>query len=153
MSFHKRFSVSCRATIALAGAFCVFVAVAACGPDVPQQPTDNGLAKIETKTELSAELQAGRTLYRANGCETCHGVQGKGDGPAGAGLNPPPRNLLETAGYRQGASEAAIARTLETGVPGTLMQSYRHIKADDRRSIARYILHLRDAAQDPESGS
>jgi len=26
-------------------------------------------------------------------CFTCHGTSGKGDGPAGAALNPPPRNF------------------------------------------------------------
>jgi mono/diheme cytochrome c family protein len=123
-----------------------------CGPDVPQHPAPNQLAKSEAARELSPELSAGKSLYRANGCETCHGVRGQGDGPAGAGLNPPPRNLLETAGYRQGATEQAITQTLATGVPGTLMQSYRHIKENDRRLIARYILHLRERARErPES--
>lgn len=121
-------------------------AVVSCGPDVPQHPAPNQLAgtQADATAELSPDLSKGKSLYRANGCETCHGVQGKGNGPAGAGLNPPPRNLLEIAGYRQGASAQAMTQTLATGVPGTLMQSYRHIKEDDRQLISQYILHLRN---------
>ncbi|MCR9141191.1 MAG: c-type cytochrome [bacterium] len=141
-----------RGLLVLLAGILSFAAIA-CGPDVPQEPVPNKIAETqEQAAELSADLASGKSLYRANGCETCHGVQGEGDGPAGAGLNPPPRNLLETAGYKQGASEQAIVQTLATGVPGTIMQSYRHIKEADRRLIAQYILYLREQAGDrPES--
>ena len=33
----------------------------------------------------------GKKMYMLN-CQTCHGPAGKGDGPAGASLNPKPRN-------------------------------------------------------------
>ena len=35
---------------------------------------------------------AGRTTYET-ACSTCHGDQGRGDGPAGLALNPPPADL------------------------------------------------------------
>ncbi len=40
----------------------------------------------------AAVLSEGRKLY-ADNCLTCHGVQGRGDGPAAAGLNPQPADL------------------------------------------------------------
>lgn len=145
------------------------VTLPACGADVEQYPAPNGInagdivapengsttsentaSVTDTAVlspELSDELKRGKSLYRANGCEVCHGVQGKGDGPAGTGMVPPPRNLLDVSSYKQGASEAQIVRTLYTGVPGTLMNAYRHIKAEDRVAIARYILHLRETAE------
>lgn len=123
---------------------CIFLGlVVSCGPDVPQTPEPNQIAGEKDVSELSPELLAGRSLFRANGCETCHGVQGRGDGPAGAGLNPPPRNLQDTGAYKQGASEDAIVQTLFTGVPGTLMQPYPHVKEQDRRLIAQYVIYLR----------
>jgi len=39
-------------------------------------------------------IAAGREVYLAN-CTTCHGPEGRGDGPAAAGLNPQPANLTE----------------------------------------------------------
>jgi mono/diheme cytochrome c family protein len=35
---------------------------------------------------------AGKAVFEAN-CASCHGTTGKGDGPVGAALNPPPRNF------------------------------------------------------------
>jgi len=38
-------------------------------------------------------IAAGKKAYD-NYCAACHGTDGKGDGPAAAGLTPPPTNLL-----------------------------------------------------------
>ena len=39
---------------------------------------------------------AGEMLFNAN-CSSCHGVSGKGDGPVGAALTPPPRDFTIAA--------------------------------------------------------
>ena len=41
-------------------------------------------------------LAAGETVVKER-CELCHGAGGKGDGPAGAPLNPKPRNWTDKA--------------------------------------------------------
>ena len=45
----------------------------------------------------SASLARGKKLFKAN-CASCHGAKGKGDGPAGAALNPRPADLTVMAG-------------------------------------------------------
>ena len=40
----------------------------------------------------AADAAAGGVIFNAN-CSSCHGVSGKGDGPVGAALTPPPRNF------------------------------------------------------------
>ena len=40
----------------------------------------------------AADPAAGKALVEAN-CASCHGESGKGDGPVGAALNPPPRDF------------------------------------------------------------
>jgi mono/diheme cytochrome c family protein len=42
----------------------------------------------------AGDAAAGKKLFDTY-CFTCHGLDGKGDGPAGAALNPPPRNFVE----------------------------------------------------------
>lgn len=132
-----------RQTIVGITVTCILIALAGCDPR-PTEPesavTSGGAAPVVD--ELPAALREGRTLYVANGCESCHGKKGLGDGPAGLGINPRPRNFRETAAYKQGSSEDAVVRTLFSGVPGTLMMPYPQIKESDRRLIARYVVYL-----------
>ncbi len=60
---------------------------------------------------LLAEL--GAPLY-ARHCASCHGVAGRGDGPAAAVLRPPPSDLASIAARRGGAFPAGeIARLID----------------------------------------
>ena len=46
--------------------------------------------------QLGEEIERGKQLYAANGCGTCHGMQGKGDGPVAVTLKPPPSPIAST---------------------------------------------------------
>jgi mono/diheme cytochrome c family protein len=52
------------------------------------------VAAIAPSAALAADLAKGKETFKAN-CATCHGEGGKGDGPAGQGLNPPPRDFTK----------------------------------------------------------
>jgi mono/diheme cytochrome c family protein len=41
---------------------------------------------------LAADAAAGKPTFEAN-CASCHGTTGKGDGPVGMALQPPPRDF------------------------------------------------------------
>jgi high-affinity iron transporter len=53
----------------------------------------------------------GQPLYQKN-CVACHGAAGKGDGPAGKMLKPPPGDL---AAALKGKSDADIAKIIKEG--------------------------------------
>jgi cytochrome c551/c552 len=40
-----------------------------------------------------ADAAAGKALFVKTNCNSCHGLEGAGDGPLAAVLNPPPRNF------------------------------------------------------------
>ncbi|MCB1323693.1 MAG: cytochrome c [Spirochaetales bacterium] len=107
-----------------------------------QRPEEESAEPESIAGGMSAEAQHGQELFVANGCQTCHGERGHGDGPAGQALQPPPRNFQSVADYKQGSTVDDITNTLLTGVPGTPMAAYAHLSEADRRAIAQYVVYL-----------
>lgn len=79
----------------------------------------------------------GAKLFATN-CAMCHGPEGKGDGPAGQGLNPRPRNLVEGK-WTQGQGEIAHFKVVTNGIPGSSMAAFGHFKAADRWALVQFI--------------
>lgn len=95
----------------------------------------------------SEELIAtGKELYQAN-CVSCHSDNGKGDGPAGGGLNPPPRNFHSTDGWTNGRTFEGMYKTLEEGIVENGMNSFNQLSVKERFGIIHYI---RTFAQFPD---
>ena len=49
-------------------------------------------------------------------CSTCHGMDGQGDGPASAALNPRPRNF-HLADWQKSVTDAQLAKIIAEGGP------------------------------------
>lgn len=100
-------------------------------------PTIN-MAKVEKPwIEDEAVVAHGKKAYATN-CAICHGAEGKGDGAAGAGLNPKPRNLVEGK-WTVGGDTISLFKTVANGIPGTSMASFKHIAKNDRWAIVQYV--------------
>jgi mono/diheme cytochrome c family protein len=85
----------------------------------------------------------GQKVFMTN-CAMCHGNEGKGDGPAGAGLNPKPRNLVEGK-WKMGGGPIAHYKVLLDGIAGGSMASYKHFKSADRWALVQYIESITEA--------
>jgi mono/diheme cytochrome c family protein len=78
-------------------------------------------------------IAKGKEVYAGAGnCVSCHGADGKGDGPAGTALDPPPRNMHATADYKYGTNELAIFRTVKYGIDGTGMAPLEGVLTDEQ---------------------
>jgi mono/diheme cytochrome c family protein len=96
----------------------------------------------ETLIKPSAALtENGRILYEAN-CQTCHGERGQGDGPAGATLDPKPRDFAAAEGWRNGPEIPNIYKTLTDGIPGTSMAAYDYLTKRERMELLHYVQML-----------
>ena len=89
----------------------------------------------------------GRTLYTAMGCSSCHGNEGRGDGPAAATLvdddgRPIAASDLRYPGsFRLGRTLDDVVRTIRFGVPGTPMPAYGEVIDEPTANrLARYLL-------------
>jgi mono/diheme cytochrome c family protein len=60
---------------------------------------------------------AGAEIYKTY-CAACHGEQGNGDGPAGVGLSPKPKNLPDVA---ESFGDDYLFWRIAKGKPGTSM--------------------------------
>lgn len=83
-------------------------------------------------------VNKGMGLFKAN-CASCHGEEGKGNGPASTGLKPPPRNFTSKEGWKNGPKLTQIFSTLQEGIPGSAMAAYDLLTPEEKFSIAYYI--------------
>ena len=85
----------------------------------------------------------GRALYAGNGCASCHGATGHGDGQVAAALPSPPRDFRERAAFTKGTAVATIATALAEGFgPDSKMPLFPHLMGSERQSLAMFVLEL-----------
>jgi mono/diheme cytochrome c family protein len=88
-------------------------------------------------------ITAGAALYQTH-CATCHGSDGAGDGPAAAGLSPPPADLRWTV-RRPMAGDGYLLWAISDGGArlGTAMPAFAGaLSEQDRWRIIRYLRTL-----------
>jgi mono/diheme cytochrome c family protein len=88
----------------------------------------------------STAIEQGAQLYQAH-CATCHGVEGKGDGPQASGLSKPPTNLTDLA---FGASKSGfdLYSSLVLGMPPAMPAFGEKLNDEQRWAIVAYLQSL-----------
>jgi mono/diheme cytochrome c family protein/peroxiredoxin len=110
------------------------------GPTVPEA------RRREADPELVAR---GRLVYRVH-CASCHGPEGRGDGPSAAELGPPPRDFAVLP-WKFRTSPAAVRRVITEGIPGTGMPpSGQALSPGDLDALVSYVLTLASPQDDAE---
>ncbi|MGE5679766.1 MAG: c-type cytochrome [Bacillota bacterium] len=94
---------------------------------------------LKLVTQSSGQLaDKGKTLFQTN-CASCHGANGMGDGPAGAALNPKPRNFHSNQGWKNGRRISDMFTTLEKGIPGSGMPAFEYLPNEDKFALIMFI--------------
>ena len=100
-----------------------------------------------TLTPLHRPDLAGAARIYAQQCAGCHGASGRGDGPAGAKLDPRPIAFTNAERARQ-RSLFGLYNTITLGVPGTSMAPFDALSPAERWSLAFYTGGLADMPVD-----
>lgn len=98
------------------------------------------LAGIEVAPVDWPNLSEGKTLFQQN-CATCHGEEGRGDGSAGASLEPKPANFWETD-RQKNSSPYQYFNTIRLGVPGTGMAAWPNFSDKETWALSFYVKSL-----------
>ncbi len=96
------------------------------------------------------EPARGAALY-AQQCAICHGPTGRGDGPAAAGLDPPPIAFTDADRAAQ-RTPFALYEVISQGVPKTGMASFAGLSEADRWALAFYVGSLAYSPQARSDG-
>lgn len=102
-----------------------------------------GVSLVEIPTRTPS-LALGAEIY-ARECAGCHGELGRGDGPAGRGLDPAPADLSDHEALFD-VTPLAFYQRITIGVAGTAMPAYEStLSAADRWAVALYATTLRQS--------
>jgi len=101
---------------------------------------------------LAADAEAGKQTFISN-CASCHGEGGKGDGPVGAALNPPPRDFtqgdfkFDTDGDGKAGTDADLRSVIKNGAAkyggSPLMAPWPTLSDPQVENIIAYIRTLK----------
>jgi cytochrome c len=92
-------------------------------PRVPAEQMADAKAMKNPVEATPASIAKGKALYEGKGtCFNCHGKEGKGNGPAGAMLNPSPRDFTNCKFHKK-RKDGELFWIIKNGSPGTGMVS------------------------------
>ena len=87
-----------------------------------------------------------------DGCSSCHGLSGKGDGPLAEMLLVKPRNLVmeDPRTFDSGSKDADIryAQIIKFGIPGSSMPGHEYYDDEEVLGLVLYVKELRKAVND-----
>ena len=101
---------------------------------------------------FAGDAAAGKTTYTTN-CFACHGETGKGDGPVGVALQPPPRDfskgdfVFDPDGDGEKGSDADLTDVIKNGAMkyggSPLMAPWSTLSDDDIANLIAFIRTLK----------
>jgi mono/diheme cytochrome c family protein len=101
-----------------------------------------GLSSISHSVSAAGgDAAKGKATFQAK-CVTCHGAEGKGDGPLGKKLKPPAGDFTSAESKKK--SEEELRGIIENGKPKTSMVAWKkQLNETEIQDVLAYVLTLR----------
>jgi high-affinity iron transporter len=96
---------------------------------------------VQWVSAAAGDAAKGKSVYQSK-CVTCHGAEGKGDGPVGKKLKPPAGNFSSPESKKKSPEE--LQKIIENGVPKTSMVAWsKQLNEAEIQDVLAYVLTLR----------
>lgn len=115
--------------------------------DIRKQVLKLGLVKVTPQNW--PKLAKGKQIFQKH-CQNCHGVQGNGNGPMAAELNPSPTNFQDSSNT-DNISPLQAYNTIRLGLEGTAMRAFSELSDQQVWDVAFYINSLNYRAEVSDS--
>ncbi len=99
---------------------------------------------LSRSPRVTPDLVAGKTLFTTH-CASCHGNDGRADGPAATGMTPAPANFHDAA-RMETLTPYKVFNTTTFGITGTAMPAFAALSDAERWSVAFFVFSLRQPA-------
>jgi mono/diheme cytochrome c family protein len=97
----------------------------------------SGIVLLVGSLAFAANAAKGKAIYDKS-CATCHGAQGKGNGPASAIMDPKPADFTSETIKKK--SDEQLLKAIESGVPGTPMAPWKgSLTAQQIQDVLAYV--------------
>jgi len=112
--------------------------------------TESALGPATAEAQQAGDAELGRRVYEAR-CASCHGRDGKGNGPGAAFLDPKPRDFtrglykIRSTPSGQVPTDRDLFRVITEGMPGTSMPGWAVLPERQRWALVAYLKTLSDA--------
>jgi DMSO reductase family type II enzyme heme b subunit len=118
--------------------------------DEESAPAEGGKPAATASGGKGATGAGGQAIYEKR-CAHCHGIEGRGDGPAADFFRPQPANFVR-ADYKYASTPKGelptdddLFRTVSKGLPGTGMPAWESIlSGDERKAVVAHIKTFSD---------
>lgn len=98
-------------------------------------------AMTQFVSAAGGDATKGKPIFQSK-CVSCHGPEGKGDGPVGKALKPPAGDFTSVESKKK--SENELRDIIENGKPKTAMVAWKkQLSAEELDNVLAYVLTLR----------
>jgi mono/diheme cytochrome c family protein len=95
----------------------------------------------QSVSAAGGDAAKGKPIFQSK-CVSCHGPEGRGDGPVGKALKPPAGDFSSAESKKKSPEE--LQKIIENGVPKTSMVAWgKQLNETEVQDVLAYVLTLR----------
>ncbi len=107
------------------------------------EPAPWAISQEDQKKFNYSERELKGRLHYIEYCSSCHGPNGKGDGPSTVTLKKRPASFIDPSEkFVNEFNMQGVLKTMNEGIPNSEMNSYRYLPQEIKEQIAEFLLHM-----------